>query len=87
MADTKTAPIQKPALEIAEGTKTAEGIDPKELTQAIRLLRFKISGLQADARRASPFLSRSQEEATAKYRAAIKTVTELAAMIDQQKTV
>lgn len=80
MADTKTAPVQKPAVE------TVAEIDPKELTQAIRLLRFKIGTLQADARRKAPFLSRSQDEARAKYAAAIKTVTEMAEFIDQQKT-
>jgi hypothetical protein len=89
MADTKTAPVQKPAVEKVEDANTVPAdfeIDPKELTQAIRLLRFKIGTLQADARRKAPFLSRSQEEARAKYAAAIHTVVEMADFIDQQKT-
>jgi len=61
-------------------------IDTKEVSQTIRLLRFKLSTLAGDARRKNPFMSRSQEEAKAKYRAAIKSVSELANFIDSQAT-
>ena len=82
MAENKTAATPAVTVETTEEFV----IDSKELSQAFRLLRFKIGTLQADARRKAPFLSRSQDEARAKYVAAVKTVTELAAYIDQQKS-
>lgn len=85
MADTKTAPVQKPAVvKDEQKDATTVEIDPKDVTQAMRVLKFKLSQLQADARRSRPYMSRTTEEAAGRYRAALNTVIELSEYIDQQ---
>lgn len=81
MADTKTAPAQKPAVEnVDESAATTN----EQVSQTIRLIRFKLSGLQADARRRKPFMSASQEEAAAKVKAAITALEDFANYLDKQ---
>lgn len=57
-----------------------------EITQTIRLIRFKLSGLQADARRSRPFMSPSQSEAVAKVKAAVAALEDFANYLDKQPT-
>ncbi|MCM3615740.1 hypothetical protein M3672_15010 [Microbacterium enclense] len=58
----------------------------QEITQTIRLIRFKLSGLQQDARRARPFMSPSQDEAAAKVKAAVAALEDFANYLDKQPT-
>ena len=58
----------------------------QEITQTIRLIRFKLSGLQADARRNKPFMSPSQSEAAAKVKAAVAALEDFANYLDKQPT-
>lgn len=89
MANT-TAPA-KPAADVKDEAvaPAAEATDVtnQDISQAFRLLRFKLNSLATDARRKNPFLSRTQDEAKAKFNAAYKTIVEMADFLDQQKTV
>lgn len=82
MADTTktaTAPVKTADVkdEVTLPTNT-------EITQTIRLIRFKLSGLQADARRSRPFMSPSQNEAVAKVKAAVAALEDFANYLDKQ---
>lgn len=90
MANT-TAPT-KPAADVKDEAAAPVATEASEVTnqdisQAFRLLRFKLNSLATDARRKNPFLSRTQDEAKAKFNAAYKTIVEMADFLDQQKTV
>lgn len=87
MANT-TAPT-KPAADVKDEAvaPAATEVTNQDISQAFRLLRFKLNSLATDARRKNPFLSRTQDEAKAKFNAAYKTIVEMADFLDQQKTV
>lgn len=75
MADSKTATA--PVAEKNENPR-------EEVSQTIRLIRFKLGQLAADAKRSRPFMSKSQDEAKARYDAALKTLNEVANFLDKE---
>ena len=85
MADTtKTqtapkAPVEAPAADEAQNTR-------EEVRAAISLLRYKLSELERDAKRARPFLSRTQDEAKQKFTAAVSSVIDFAQFLDKEPT-
>jgi hypothetical protein len=86
MADNKlatkpTAAVTEEATAPVEEATTATNT---EITQTIRLVRFKLAGLQADARRRLPFMSPTQEVAQAKVKAAVAALSEFASSLDKQ---
>lgn len=78
---TATATAQKPA---NEAPVEVNEITTADISQAFRLLRFRLNTLAADARRRNPFMSRSQEEAKAKFAAAFKSIIEMSDFLDKQ---
>ncbi|WP_243224573.1 hypothetical protein [Microbacterium sp. CIAB417] len=58
--------------------------DMKEITQAFRVLKFKLSTLQADARRRLPYMSATKEEAERKYAEAFKSVRDMTTQLARE---
>lgn len=76
MADTKTAPAQKPAVETVEATDEKFTIDPKELSRILTVIRYRVNESIRDANRKAPILSNSQAEARAKATSLVKVLKE-----------
>jgi hypothetical protein len=83
MADTKTTSTAPAAAPVATAT---EANSRDEARNSINLLRYKLNELERDSKRVRPFLSRTQAEAQAKFKAALSSLSEFATFIDQQKT-
>lgn len=56
--------------------KGAAEVSKDDISQTLRLLRFKLSALQADARRKRPFMSATPDEARAKLNSALVVLRE-----------
>ena len=78
MADTKTAPAQKPAVETAEATEEKFTLDAKEVSKLISILRYRLNEQVREANRKNPIFSNSQEEARAKAHASLRALKEFA---------
>lgn len=83
MADTKTAPVQKPAVEaVEESTATTNEqkftLDSKEVSRVISVLRYRLNEQVREANRKNPIFSESQEIARAKAQASLRALQEFA---------